>query len=143
MGIFMRAAIDEALDGLLEGGIPIGAVLVENGKIIGRGRNRRLSQHYSLFHSNALLPVRRGGGAVGIKKVVVGKGKALLPGISCSHVVQRASKIRDGYRLRILIGKKLASISKFLGLGEGSSASVLRPRALRANPLLHQSSAVC
>jgi len=35
MDIFMQAAIDEALEGLRKGGVPIGAVLVENGKIIG------------------------------------------------------------------------------------------------------------
>jgi len=41
MDIFMQAAINEALEGLKEGGVPIGAVLVENGRIIGRGRNRK------------------------------------------------------------------------------------------------------
>ena len=51
MDIFMQAAIDEALDGLREGGIPIGAVLVENGKIIGRGRNRRVQEQDQLMHA--------------------------------------------------------------------------------------------
>ena len=51
MDIFMQAAIDEALEGLLEDGVPIGAVLVENGKIIGRGRNRRVKQHDQLMHA--------------------------------------------------------------------------------------------
>jgi len=41
MDIFMQAAINETLEGLKEGGVPIGAVLVENGRIIGRGRNRK------------------------------------------------------------------------------------------------------
>ena len=40
MDIFMHDAIEEALKGLKEGGVPIGAVLVEDGKIIGRGRNK-------------------------------------------------------------------------------------------------------
>jgi cytosine/creatinine deaminase len=39
---FMQAAFDEAKQGLDEGGIPIGAVLVKDGKIIGRGHNRRV-----------------------------------------------------------------------------------------------------
>lgn len=40
MDIFMKAAIDEAKSGLCEGGIPIGSVLVKDGKIIGRGHNK-------------------------------------------------------------------------------------------------------
>ena len=51
MDIFMQAAIDEALKGRQEGGVPIGAVLVENDKIIGRGRNRRVQQHDQLMHA--------------------------------------------------------------------------------------------
>lgn len=39
---FMDEAINEARNGLEEGGIPIGAVLVRKGKIIGRGHNRRI-----------------------------------------------------------------------------------------------------
>jgi cytosine deaminase len=37
---FMRAAIEEALAGLNEGGYPIGAVLVADGQLVARGRNR-------------------------------------------------------------------------------------------------------
>jgi len=44
MDEFMRAAIEEARLGLKEGGIPIGSILVKDGKIIGRGHNRRV-QH--------------------------------------------------------------------------------------------------
>ena len=40
--VFMQAAIDEARMGLEEGGIPIGSVIVHNGKIIGRGHNKRV-----------------------------------------------------------------------------------------------------
>ncbi len=36
MDIFIKAAIDEAKQGLREGGIPIGSVIVKDGKIIGR-----------------------------------------------------------------------------------------------------------
>ena len=42
MDEFMRAAIEEAEEGLREGGIPIGSVLVHRGRIIGRGHNRRV-----------------------------------------------------------------------------------------------------
>ena len=45
----MQAALDEARKGLAEGGIPIGSVLVLDGKIIGRGHNRRV-QNGSVIH---------------------------------------------------------------------------------------------
>jgi cytosine deaminase len=50
MDTFMRAAIDEARAGLAEGGIPIGAVLVHEGRIIGRGHNRRVQQGSAIRH---------------------------------------------------------------------------------------------
>lgn len=45
----LQAALDEARQGLAEGGIPIGSVLVHQGKIIGRGHNQRV-QHGSVIH---------------------------------------------------------------------------------------------
>jgi cytosine/creatinine deaminase len=47
---FLDAAIDEARRGLEEGGIPIGAVLVHRGTIVGRGRNRRVQQGSAVLH---------------------------------------------------------------------------------------------
>lgn len=47
---FMQAAIDEARTGLAEGGIPIGSVLVHEGKIIGRGHNRRIQRGSPTLH---------------------------------------------------------------------------------------------
>lgn len=49
MDAFLQAAIDEAKLGLASGGIPIGSVLVCDGKIIGRGHNQRV-QHGSVIH---------------------------------------------------------------------------------------------
>ena len=49
MDPFLQAAIDEAKKGLAGGGIPIGSVLVLDGKIIGRGHNQRV-QHGSVIH---------------------------------------------------------------------------------------------
>lgn len=46
----MQAAVDEALAGLAEGGIPIGSVLVHRGKIIGRGHNRRVQNGSTTLH---------------------------------------------------------------------------------------------
>ncbi|NBA96308.1 nucleoside deaminase [Pseudomonas sp. R5(2019)] len=46
----MQAAIDEARKGLAEGGIPIGSVIVHDGKIIGRGHNRRVQDGSAIHH---------------------------------------------------------------------------------------------
>lgn len=45
---FLEAAIAEAQPGLAEGGIPIGAVIVHRGRIIGRGHNRRVQKGSAL-----------------------------------------------------------------------------------------------
>jgi cytosine/creatinine deaminase len=50
MDAYMAAAIAEAEAGLAEGGIPIGSVLVHEGKIIGRGHNRRVQRGSSILH---------------------------------------------------------------------------------------------
>lgn len=48
---FLEAAIDEARKGLLEGGIPIGSVLVIDGRIVGRGHNRRVQKGSAVLHA--------------------------------------------------------------------------------------------
>ncbi|WP_108126037.1 nucleoside deaminase [Saccharospirillum mangrovi] len=50
MDAFLQAAIDEARLGLDEGGIPIGSVLVHEGRIIGRGHNRRVQHGSTVLH---------------------------------------------------------------------------------------------
>ena len=47
----MQAAIEEARKGLAEGGIPIGSVLVIDGKIAGRGHNRRVQRGSAILHA--------------------------------------------------------------------------------------------
>ena len=47
---FLAAAIAEAEQGLREGGIPIGSVLVAGGKILGRGHNRRVQKGSPVLH---------------------------------------------------------------------------------------------
>lgn len=47
----MQAAIDEARQGLAEGGIPIGSVLVIDGRIAGRGHNRRVQRGSAILHA--------------------------------------------------------------------------------------------
>ena len=48
---FMAAALDEARQGLAEGGIPIGSVLVRDGEIVGRGHNRRVQRGDPMAHA--------------------------------------------------------------------------------------------
>ena len=48
---FMKEAVKEARKGLREGGIPIGSVLVKDGKVIGRGRNRRVQKGSAILHA--------------------------------------------------------------------------------------------
>ena len=50
MDLFLQVAIDEAQQGLAEGGIPIGSVLVHKSQIIGRGHNRRVQQGSAILH---------------------------------------------------------------------------------------------
>jgi len=50
MDEFLRAAIEEAEQGLKEGGIPIGAALVHRGRVLGRGHNRRVQQGSATLH---------------------------------------------------------------------------------------------
>jgi cytosine deaminase len=51
MDAFLDAAIDEARQGLAEGGIPIGSVLVIGGRIVGRGHNRRVQRGSVVLHA--------------------------------------------------------------------------------------------
>ncbi|MDP3773601.1 MAG: nucleoside deaminase [Gemmatimonadales bacterium] len=50
MDEFMRQAVAEAERGLAEGGIPIGAVLAHEGRILGRGHNRRVQRGSAVLH---------------------------------------------------------------------------------------------
>ena len=51
IGRNMQEAIAEARKGLAEGGIPIGSVLVIDGKIVGRGHNQRVQQGSAILHA--------------------------------------------------------------------------------------------
>ena len=103
MDPFMQAAIDEAELGLAEGGIPIGSVLVHDGRIIGRGHNRRVQSGSTTLHGEmdalenagrqparvyrectiytTLSPCSMCSGAIllyGIPRVIVGENKSFL-----------------------------------------------------------------
>ena len=99
----MQAAVDEARAGLAEGGIPIGSVVVHQGKIIGRGHNQRVQKGSTTLHGEmdalenagrqpasvyrectlytTLSPCPMCSGAIllyGIPKVIVGENKTFL-----------------------------------------------------------------
>ena len=103
MDEFMQAAIDEAKQGLAEGGIPIGSVIVHRGRIIGCGHNRRVQQGSAVLHGEmdafenagrqpasvyaesvlytTLSPCSMCSGAIllyGIAKVVIGENQTFM-----------------------------------------------------------------
>jgi cytosine deaminase len=103
MDEFMEAALAEARTGLAEGGIPIGAVIVHKGRIIGRGHNRRVQKGSVILHGEmdalenagrqpaviyrectlytTLSPCPMCSGAIllyGIPKVVIGENRTFL-----------------------------------------------------------------
>ncbi len=51
MNDFMKEAVEEAKRGFREGGIPIGSVLVKDGRIIGRGHNKRVQDKDPIVHA--------------------------------------------------------------------------------------------
>jgi creatinine deaminase len=48
---FLAVALGEAKLGSQEGGLPIGAALILEGEVIGRGRNRRVQHSSSILHA--------------------------------------------------------------------------------------------
>lgn len=103
MDPYLQAAIDEARQGLAEGGIPIGSVIVHQGRIIGRGHNRRVQRGSAILHGEmdafenagrqpasvyresvlytTLSPCSMCSGAIllyGIPKVIIGENQTFL-----------------------------------------------------------------
>src|SRR5687768_7017235 len=84
MDPFMRAAIDEAKQGLAEGGLPIGSVLVRNDQIIGRGHNRRVQNGDPMAHAE-IDCLKRAGRQRTYKDTVL--YSTLMPCFLCSGAV--------------------------------------------------------
>lgn len=110
---FMQAAIDEARQGLAEGGIPIGSALVRDGELLAVGHNKRVQEGDPVTHAeidclrnagrigsfhdtvlySTLMPCYLCSGAVvqfGIKKVIVGESRTFpgAPEFMRSHGVE-------------------------------------------------------
>lgn len=115
MDAFMQLALEEARTGLAEGGIPIGSVLVHQGRIIGRGHNRRVQRRSAILHAEmdalenagrrpapvyresvlytTLSPCAMCSGAIllyGIPKVVIGEHETFMGEEAwlCTHGVE-------------------------------------------------------
>jgi cytosine deaminase len=107
---FMRVALDEARQGYDEGGVPVGSVLVEGGRLVARGHNRRVQEGDPIAHGEmdclrhagrrphyrhtilytTLSPCMMCTGAIlqfGIPRLVVGE-RTNFEG-NCSFLVQR------------------------------------------------------
>jgi creatinine deaminase len=84
MDEFMKAAIAEARQGIEEGGIPIGSVLVRDGKIIGRGHNKRVQDGDPITHAE--IDCLRNAGRVGNYKNAV-LYSTLMPCYLCAGAV--------------------------------------------------------
>jgi len=81
---FMQAAIDEAKKGLAEGGIPIGSVLVKDGKIIGRGHNKRVQELNPILHAE--IDCLQNAGRIGTYKDTI-LYSTLMPCYLCSGAI--------------------------------------------------------
>jgi len=86
MDEFIDAAIAEAQAGWSEGGIPIGSALVHEGRIIGRGHNRRVQRGSAVLHAemDALENAGRLPAAVYTRSVLV---TTLSPCAMCSGAI--------------------------------------------------------
>jgi cytosine deaminase len=83
---FLSAAAEEAERGLGEGGIPIGAVLVHEGRIIGRGHNRRVQNGSAVLHGEMDALERAGRHPAGVYRQSV-MYTTLSPCAMCSGAI--------------------------------------------------------
>jgi len=82
---FMKIAIEEAKKGFEEGGIPIGSVLVtKDGKILGRGHNRRVQDNDPLAHAE-IVAIRNAGRIKSYKDTIL--YSTLMPCYLCSGAI--------------------------------------------------------
>ncbi|MBL4625650.1 MAG: nucleoside deaminase [Flavobacteriales bacterium] len=104
MDKFMQLAIQEAKEGLAEGGIPIGSVLIKDGKLVAKGRNKRVQEHNPILHGE--MDCLNNAGRIGSYKNTV-IYSTLMPCYMCAgtivqfkipKVIVGESKTFDGAR---------------------------------------------
>ena len=129
---FLEAAIAEAEQGLREGGIPIGSVLVHGTRILGRGHNRRVQKGSVTLHGEmdalenagrhpakvyreciiytTLSPCAMCSGAIllyGIPTVIIGENKTFLG--------EEALLASRGVKVQVIGDKRcIAMMEKFI-----------------------------
>ncbi|WP_168016928.1 nucleoside deaminase [Halomonas salinarum] len=133
MDDFMQAAIDEARLGLEEGGVPIGSVLVHQGRIIGRGHNQRQQRGSVVLHGEmdalenagrqpasvyresvlytTLSPCPMCSGAIllyGIPKVVIGENRTFLGAEEALRQANVELDVRDDAQCQALMDTFIA-----------------------------------
>lgn len=131
---FLDAALGEAEQGAREGGIPIGSVLVHDGKILGRGHNRRVQQGSTVLHAEmdalehagrqpaavyraatlytTLSPCAMCSGAIllyGIRQVVVGENRTFLGEEDLLRSRGVRVEVRDDARCQALMARFIAA----------------------------------
>ena len=120
MDEFMNAALDEARAGAAEGGIPIGAALVDGNHLVATGRNRRLQDSASIMHAetncfynasrkgvqsfrgmtmySTLMPCHMCAGAIvqfGITRVVAGESSNFQEGNGLGMLMRHGIEVID------------------------------------------------
>src|SRR5438552_2879097 len=121
MDEYLKAALAEAEAGRAEGGIPIGSVLVHQGKILGRGHNRRVQRGSAILHGemDALENAGRLPASVYTQSVLY---TTLSPCAMCSGAILL-------YRIpQVVVGENVT----FLGEEE-----LLRSRGVKVDVLQH------
>ena len=91
MDEFLQAALDEARQGLDEGGIPIGSVLVRDDRILGRGHNRRQQAGSVVLHAEMDALERAGRQPAAVYREL----HALHHALALRHVQRRDPALRD------------------------------------------------
>ena len=120
MDEFMNAALDEARAGAAESGIQIGAALVDDGRLVATGRNRRLQDSASIMHAeinclynasrdsvksfrgmtmySTLMPCHMCAGAIvqfGIARVVAGESSNFQEGNGLATLMRHGLEVAD------------------------------------------------
>ena len=122
----MQAAIDEARKGLAAGGIPIGSVLVCDGKIIGRGHNQRV-QHGSVIHHGEMNALENAGRQTAATYARCTIYTTLSPCPMCSGAILL-------YKIpRVIVGENVT----FMGDEEHLRANGVRVEVLQDETCIH------
>lgn len=111
----MQAAIEEAKQGLSEGGIPIGSVLVRDGKIIGRGHNRRVQDKDPVTHAE--IDCLRQAGRIG-RYAGAALYSTLMPCYLCAGAIVQ-------FKIRKVIAGESATFAGARGLMEAHGVEVI------------------